>query len=68
MTVAIATVTVFGNPDRTGNGWMSWGVLIPLLVVVLTVMALSERSEAATCGGTPLIVAEATLPVLTPPA
>ena len=68
MTVAIATAPVSGIPDRTTVAWKSRGALIALLVTVLAVAALTERGEAMACDGTPLSVAEATLPNLTHPA
>ena len=68
MTVAIAITQVPGFPDRLTNLWMSRGVVITLLLTAFAVMALAERGEAATCEGTPLAIAELTLPDLTHPA
>jgi hypothetical protein len=68
MTVAIATAPVFGIPDRPTVAWKSWGAAIPLLIVALAVMALAEPGEAAACEGTPLTIAELTLPDLIHPA
>jgi hypothetical protein len=68
MTVAIATAPVSGIPGRPTFGWKSWGTVIPLLIVALAIMALAERGEAAACDGTPLAIAELTLPDLTHPA
>ncbi len=68
MAVAIAITQAPGFPDRASNLWMSRGVVITLLLTAFAVMALTERGEAATCEGTPLAIAELTLPDLTHPA
>jgi hypothetical protein len=65
MTVAIANAPVSGIPGKTIVAWMSRSAVIAVLVTAFAVVALTERGEATTCGGTPLAVTEVILPVLT---
>jgi hypothetical protein len=65
MTVAIANTPVSGIPGMRIAIWKPSGAVIVVLVAALAVVSLTERGEAATCSGTPLMLSEATLPELT---
>jgi hypothetical protein len=66
MTVAIENAPVAGIPRRRIAVWKPSGALVAVLVTAVAVVALTTgRGEAMACEGTPLKVAEATLPDLT---
>jgi len=66
MTVAIPIMSKF--PGGTTNIWKSRSGVMALLATALVVLALAGRSEATGCDGTPLTIAEITLPALIQPA
>ena len=65
MTIAIASASEF--PSLATHLWKSRHAITALLLTGLIVMALAQRGEASTCAGTPLTMAELTLPTLTDP-